>query len=334
VIEAGLAVDALIDAARQALQLWGVTDGRPQLLKYRENAVFRVAMPDGAAAVLRIHRPDYHADAALRSELLFMAALNQRGIGTPRPIPMANGGLIETIATRLGPRQVDCLSWLSGRPFGTVGVPLDLPLPQKLRLFAELGRTIARMHAATGAWHPPAHFERPRWDFDAFFGSAPRWGAIEASPWIDAAPRESLLAARGRVAERLASHEQSGRNYSLIHADLIRDNLLIDGDRIEIIDFDDSGFGWHMYDVAVALYQCRMEADFPAVRDALLEGYRTVRALEPMDVAALPLFMATRAFAVIGWWGSRPESHATPDVARRVSANAVATIGECVASLR
>lgn len=325
--------DALIEAARHALTFWGVRDGQPELLKYRENAVFRVAMPDGPSAVLRIHRPDYHSDAALRSELQFMAALNERGIDTPRPIPATDGLLIRPVETRLGPRQVDCLTWLPGRTLGTVGVPLDLPSTAKVRLFAEFGRTIARMHTATNAWQPPDDFERPSWDLDAFFGSEPRWGAIGASPWIDAATLRQLLRARDRAATLLAAHERSSRNYGLIHADLIRDNILVDGERIQVIDFDDSGYGWHMYDVAVALYHSRVEPDFPAVQEALIGGYRSVRPLPEPDAAALPLFTAIRALAVIGWWGSRPESQATPEVARTISTRAAAMALDCMGTV-
>ena len=55
--------------AIEALKFWGVTGCEPELLKYRENAVFRVIAPDGRPAALRIHRHGYHSDAELRSEL-------------------------------------------------------------------------------------------------------------------------------------------------------------------------------------------------------------------------------------------------------------------------
>ena len=46
--------------ATAALELWGVTTSPPQLLKHRENTVYRVEDRSGNPAVLRVHRPGYH----------------------------------------------------------------------------------------------------------------------------------------------------------------------------------------------------------------------------------------------------------------------------------
>ena len=40
--------------------------------------------------------------------------------------------------------------------------------------------------------------------------------------------------------------------YSMIHADMHPGNVLVDGDRLTVIDFDDAAWGWHAYDIAVA----------------------------------------------------------------------------------
>ena len=55
--------------ALPALKAWDITDCQPKLIKIRENAVFRVTRADGFDAALRIHRYNYHSDAALQSEL-------------------------------------------------------------------------------------------------------------------------------------------------------------------------------------------------------------------------------------------------------------------------
>ena len=66
--------------------------------------------------------------------------------------------------------------------------------------------------------------------------------------------------------------------YNLIHADLHFGNVLVDGDRLAVIDFDDCGFGWHPYELAVVLAGHPTER-FDANFESLLRGYRRVRAL-------------------------------------------------------
>ncbi|MFD2054055.1 phosphotransferase enzyme family protein [Mesorhizobium calcicola] len=308
--------------ARRALAYWGVSDGQPELLKYRENAVFRVRLPNGQPTAMRIHRAGYHSDAALRSELQWMAFLQSAGVATPSPIAALSGDLFVPVGTGTSapPRQVDCLSWLEGRAVGARGVPLDYTPEQATRVFTAIGRTIAHMHNVAAAWTPPAGFTRHAWDFDGFFGPNPTWGRFETSPFLDGSRRALVFQAREKAMMALSGHERSTRNFGIIHADLVRENVLVHEGGIRIIDFDDCGYGWHMYDLAVALYQNREEATYPLIETALLDGYRQVRELTPRDIAALPLFSALRAFALLGWVQSRVEGDITRDVGMRMSA--------------
>ena len=75
--------------ALEALKAWDITDCEPELIKIRENAVFRIRRANGFDAALRIHRYGYHSDAALQSELSWMHALQQDGIEVPEIIPPA-----------------------------------------------------------------------------------------------------------------------------------------------------------------------------------------------------------------------------------------------------
>ncbi|KAA3451773.1 aminoglycoside phosphotransferase [Mesorhizobium sp. SARCC-RB16n] len=309
------------DLAKRALEHWGVRGGEPELLKYRENAVFRVHLPGGRPAVMRVHRLGYHTDAALGGELQWMSFLQAEGVATPSPIATQAGDPFVLVGTAAlaQPRQVDCLSWLEGRAVGARGVPLGFTPEQLKQVFTAIGRSIAHMHTVTAAWTPPAGFARHAWDFDGFFGAAPNWGRFETSPFLDGARRELVFQAREKAVKALSEHERSARNFGIIHADLVRENVLIHDDAVRIIDFDDCGFGWHMYDLAVALYQNRGEPLYPLIEASLLEGYRQQRELTSEDVAALPLFAALRAFAFLGWVQSRVEGDITREVGLRMS---------------
>ena len=69
--------------------------------------------------------------------------------------------------------------------------------------------------------------------------------------------------------------------------------------RVRLIDFDDCGFGYWLYDIAVPLWEYRGRADYAAICAALLNGYRERRELP--DVTHLDDFIATRDVA-FGLW--------------------------------
>jgi Ser/Thr protein kinase RdoA (MazF antagonist) len=97
-------------------------------------------------------------------------------------------------------------------------------------------------------------------------------------------------------------------NYSLIHADFAAENVMIDGDDIRLIDFDDAGFGWHLFEIVTALFFIQGEPYFDQAQSALLEGYRKHRALPDSELELLPLFFLARGTTYVGWVHSRSET--------------------------
>ena len=71
-----------------------------------------------------------------------------------------------------------------------------------------------------------------------------------------------------------------------------------DGEAVQLIDFDDGGFGYRLFDIATTLLNNRNEPDYNALKSALIEGYLSVRQI---DLDALDLFVALRAATYVGW---------------------------------
>ena len=113
--------------ARAALESWGIEHAELTLLKYRENAVFRVAASDGRRYAIRVHRAGYHSDAELESELQWMQALSEDGFDVPELVPTAAGKLFEVVAHPdvPEPRQVDLFALDRRPPLGSVESGLE-----------------------------------------------------------------------------------------------------------------------------------------------------------------------------------------------------------------
>ena len=111
--------------------------------------------------------------------------------------------------------------------------------------FAQLGALTAAMHNQASAWRPPPGFTRHALDRDGLMGEAPHWGPFWEHRSLSPAERRLLLDARAHMREKLGRLSRDPSVYSLIHADMHPGNILVDGDRLTVIDFDDAGFGWH-----------------------------------------------------------------------------------------
>jgi Ser/Thr protein kinase RdoA (MazF antagonist) len=300
-----LAVAALVERGLVATGM--------QLIKYRENAVFRVDLQGGERVALRIHRHGYHSDDELRSELQWLDALAQAGIAVPRILATAEGALFSTVQVPAVPeaRQVDIFAWVEGRQLGSVEGGVELDAEAIRGIYRTIGALAARLHEQTARWTLPEGFVRHAWDADGLAGPAPFWGPFWELAQLSDDERALLVRARDAVHEGLSAYGADPANqgrYGLIHADLVAENLLVDGDNVRLIDFDDAGFGWHLFELATALY---FESDAPhsdAAFEALIEGYRSVRDLPDTQLAHMPLFFAARSFTYLGWIHTRPET--------------------------
>ncbi len=290
--------ECLTGLARAALARWDGRFSDPVLFKYRENAVFTTRREDGVRFALRVHRASYHTDGSLRSELYWMRVLGEAGIPVPPVLPAADGSLFVHAGADGVPevRQVDMLGWLSGG---------DGPREDPARHYFKVGRLAARLHRQGSAITLPAGFDRHSWDADGLLGDSPVWGRFWELPALSADQRDLLLRARGQARADLADYGKAGDRYGMIHADLIRDNLIQDGDRLQAIDFDDCGFGWYMFELATVI-NAMPDGDDAVLREQLFEGYRSVRPLPDLD--RLPLFRFLRATTYLGWLQTRSET--------------------------
>jgi Ser/Thr protein kinase RdoA (MazF antagonist) len=290
-------------SVRAAAMAWGVPS-EPRLIKDRENAVYEIRLPDGTRAALRLHRAGYQSDAAIRSELWWMSQLADAGLPVPRAVPT----LSEDLIANANGRAASVVTWVDGDQFGDG----DSPLPGDAALvesrFHALGGLIAGMHDATDALDLPTEFERPRWDGAAFTSDNPLWGRYWENPALAPEEVRDVLAAREVLKASLAGMTRDGADCGLIHADVLRENVLVTEAGLALIDFDDSGFGFRAYDLATALVQGLEDPMYPVARQALEAGYRAARRPDAGPLGNIEMFVALRCFASAGWIVSRAEA--------------------------
>ena len=303
------AATVFMPAAREALQAFPIEPGAIELVSLSENVTFRVTdQGDGGAYVLRLHRPGYHTHEALDSERIWTRALADAGVSVPVPVTARDGRDYVSVLVRelVEHRRAGMTHWTPGELLEDVLARADGTQPFE-RWYERLGAVAGAMHVQSSAWRPPASFQRHTLDADGLLGEAPFWGRFWEHPKLSPAERELLLDTRQRLRGVLDRCGRSPETFGVIHADLHTSNLLVDGDRLTVIDFDDTAFGWHLYDIAVALSRGQDRSDFAAIEAAFFRGYRTKRAISEQARALVPMFLLVRGMAVIGWLYQRPE---------------------------
>jgi Ser/Thr protein kinase RdoA (MazF antagonist) len=304
----GAAADTFTPAAHEALKAFPIEPEALELVSLAENVTYRVVdRRDGVAYALRLHRPWYHTHEELISERAWIRALADAGIAVQMPMRTRDDQEYASVTIPgLGETRFAGLArWTTGRVLaGVLRETTDSTIAEQH--FARLGAVTAALHEQAAAWRPPAGFTRHQLDADGFMGATPHWGPFWEHKGLTDAERRLMLDVRGRLHAALARLERQSAVYSMIHADMHPGNVLIDGEGLTIIDFDDAAWGWHAYDIAVALVHQHGPA-LETFQRAYVAGYRTVRPISDQTLALLPMFRLVRGLAQIGWYHQRPE---------------------------
>ena len=291
--------DALQNLAVFALALYHVPpDAGVRLINLSENATYKIEAADGRMWALRIHRAGYHSRRAIESELAWLMDLRDTGVViTPRPLKGRNGELIQTLAER----NVVLFEWETG---AEPAITQDLSKP-----FEVLGEVTARMHVHARQWQRPDSFQRFTWDFETSLGHEnPHWGKWRHGVGVDTAHAKIFGRTVDLIESRLADYGKSADRFGLIHCDLRLANLMMDGGTVKVIDFDDSGFGWYMYDAATPVSFYEHEPQVPDLMESWKAGYRRVLELSHPDEREIPTFVMLRRLLLVAWIGSHVET--------------------------
>jgi Ser/Thr protein kinase RdoA (MazF antagonist) len=292
-----------------ALDAFGLAEADLRFVVEAGNILYRVKARGFASekrglyvddcCLLRLHWPGYQSDCAVDSELVWLQALSDVGFPVPQPLAAKDGKLSVDVSVPgvPGVRRCSLLRWVKGRMVEKRVRPWHLKA---------IGNLMARLHDHASSWRQPAGFMRRHYDRNGLWGDDTGTGYKAAEVWSKIPRRyfEAFQEVTGRVERVMEDWSKGSDVYGLIHADLgTKANVLFYGGEARLIDFDDAGFGYWMYDLAVPLCDWEGEDVWSAYRNALLQGYLEVRSLPKEQLRELELFQA--AFrAVEIFWGT------------------------------
>ncbi|MDO6460135.1 phosphotransferase [Granulosicoccaceae sp. 1_MG-2023] len=296
-------LNGLGDGLQAQLGKWGLSErAHVRLLTASENATFLATDPaDGRKMVIRVHRPDYHSLAEIESELHWITAVRSAGaVNTPSPLTAADGSYLVPVEAQGREFQTVAFEFVAGRE---PDVGESLP-----DWFERLGAVTARLHQHTRQWQRPAGFVRKQWHLETMIGEQGYWGDWRNAIGLQACHEQVISDAVALISERIAGYGRGADRYGLVHADLRLANLLVDGEQLSIIDFDDCGFCWYAYDFAAAISFYELDPLVPELRKSWVKGYRSVAQFSDADEQAISTFIMMRRIMLSAWLAGHAET--------------------------
>ncbi len=263
-------------AAQDAAERWQAVS----LVHVRSSAnhVFRLTLPDGNTGYLRLTPAAERSQAALGAEVEFIQHVARAGVPVAQPLPSQAGSFIEEIDVASNDRNARrdsqryhalVFACLPGRQLDHD--ELDEPH------FRTWGRVLAQLHEASRTF--PFHQARPSL-MDEIRQARASLPAGEDKV-------EHVLEASAEWLETLPTQPDG---YGLLHGDCEIDNLVWDGLKPQLLDFDGAIYGPNMMDVAIALQEIWLAEDSQREDHVnwFCDGYRDVRPLPFSGLESLP----------------------------------------------
>lgn len=279
-------VALLRPTAWEALRQYPIEVSSLRLLNHGFNTTFRVDTTDGRRFALRLHVNSRRTDAFIGAEMAWLAALSaETDLWVPTPQRTRDGALLAHVdCSPLGRRVPAALfSWLPGSDLG------DEATPDQMRA---VGRAAATLHAHGELWRPPPGTELPAID-----------KVLMDIEYILDADHPLLSTTDHVLLDDVFAHLQghydtmfAGVARQPLHADLHIWNLRWCRGRLSVLDFDDSGIGVPVQDLAICAYYLRDDA---AQEAALLEGYQQLRPLPPFTTEQYEALVAGRNLVLL-----------------------------------
>lgn len=284
------------------------------LLGVSENHGYRLTGPSGACWFCRVHGDDPTYDTCLPGEFALLDQLHAEAPGLAiRGIRTLNGAC--RVRFEQGGRSwfLVLFSWMPGDHRAKEAVTrADM---------AAMGDSVARFHRAAALL--PKRPVRPIYDAACYGGPGSFFHREDFPRLVREPDREPFFDVRRRLNAYVAS--SSAPNLALIHFDLHLGNFLFHEGGASMIDFDECGYGYPLFDLGHILFALHDHPDHPGLEDALVAAYEAGMG-KNIDRRELRMFQGVQAIAIVRYFfrlydrtnGATNWFGAVPGIARAV----------------
>lgn len=265
-------------------------DGRFLTLNSYENRVYQIGIENERPVVAKFYRPGRWSDESILEEHQFSIDLAAQEIPVIPPLEIEGSTL-----NHAGHFRLAVFPCHGGRS----------PDLDNYELLTQLGHLVARIHLE-GEGSSFVH--RPRIDIESY--------GVDSMDFLlenDFIPDENYDAYES-VAELVldgveASFERAGDTREIrLHGDFHPGNVLVNQDRLHIVDLDDCRHGPGVQDLWMFLSGDRIEQT-PQL-EALLEGYQSFRSFDPRELHLIEALRSLRIMHYSAWLARRWEDPA------------------------
>lgn len=276
------------------------------LIGVHTNTLFRVRTTHGSSYIIRICTPGWRTDIDLRSEVMWLQALERdTDIGVPQPQPARNGDFIVIAGTKNvpGARRCVVMSWLPGTLLGK-------------RLSEEnlykMGVLFAQLHDQAAGFSPPGGFTQRKMDTiyardeeDVLFSDLCR-------EMFSSDSRRIIDQTRAKVNKAFEHLYADPTGLRVIHNDLWHDNIKIHHGRLHPFDFEDTIWGYPVQDIAMAVQDLMVDVkpdEFEALQCAFRKGYESRCAWPEVYEGQIDTFRAGRMLWIANYVARYEREH-------------------------
>lgn len=238
--------------------------------------------------VLRVTKNPANDVDQTRAEMDWLCYLVSKGVSVSKPLKTVNGELAVSVEESGELCVITAYRKAEGRPFD-----INDPDLWNQKVFHNWGRVMGEMHLVTKDYKPAAGTERYRNIRNNINNNVKKFPSVN------------------RIADRLIDEilalPKDRDSYGMIHADLGPTNFLIDGDHINVFDFEECQYSWFAHDIGAALtfamwFGQRNAAGYDFTNDiftSFLAGYLSANNLNDFWLSRIPLFM--RLYQIAGF---------------------------------
>jgi Ser/Thr protein kinase RdoA (MazF antagonist) len=275
------------------------------LLKYSENIIYKITFDEREntpPVVFRIHRPGYHDKKELESEMIWMEEIERdTDVLLPKVYRGRNGLVIEKMISSKG-TEFNCsvISFLNGK------ILHDLSEEELFPALEEMGEIIAKLHIQAINRDEKVELKRFSWDIHNFFDKDGVWGSWRDYPGLEIKEYKLLEKCQAKITEVLEGYGRTKEHYGLIHGDLHFANVIRNKGENWIFDFDDSAYGFYMYDFGCTLVT--YSKNLKELTQAMIQGYEKYRKLSEADKKVISMCVLLRRIVRLAWLASHWDS--------------------------